>query len=56
MKKIELCPPLKFLIHKTAMTRIILLAILAVVQESNDGRLSKHDNLFNTMATQSKQF
>ncbi|KAG2539511.1 hypothetical protein PVAP13_9NG479300 [Panicum virgatum] len=56
--KNELCPSLKSLIHKKVNDLNNLPGNIGrgQPQESNDGKLSEQNNLFNTMAAQSKQF
>ncbi|RLN40270.1 uncharacterized protein C2845_PM01G20810 [Panicum miliaceum] len=56
--KNELCPSLKSLIHKKVndLNNLPRSIGRGQPQESNDGKLSEQNNLFNTMAAQSKQF
>ncbi|CAN6305939.1 unnamed protein product [Urochloa humidicola] len=56
--KNELCPSLKSLIHKKVndLNNLPHNIGRGQPQESNDGKLSEQNNLFNTMAAQSKQF
>ncbi|RLN19817.1 uncharacterized protein C2845_PM02G20740 [Panicum miliaceum] len=56
--KNELCPSLKSLIHKKVndLNNLPRSIGRGQSQESNDGKLSEQNNLFNTMAAQSKQF
>ncbi|CAL4915450.1 unnamed protein product [Urochloa decumbens] len=56
--KNELCPSLKSLIHKRVNDLNNLPRNIGhgQPQESNDGKLSEQNNLFNTMAAQSKEF
>ncbi|OEL19415.1 hypothetical protein BAE44_0019566 [Dichanthelium oligosanthes] len=56
--KNELCPSLKSLIHKKVndLNNHPRNIGCGQPQESNDGKLSEQNNLFNTMAAQSKQF
>ncbi|CAN6311992.1 unnamed protein product [Urochloa humidicola] len=56
--KNELCPSLKSLIHKKVndLNNLPRNIGRGQPQASNDGKLSEQNNLFNTMAAQSKQF
>ncbi|KAF8697863.1 hypothetical protein HU200_035355 [Digitaria exilis] len=56
--KNELCPSLKSLIHKKVndLNNLPRNTGCGQPQENNDGKLSEHNNIFNTMAAQSKQF
>lgn len=56
--KNELCPSLKSLIHKKVndLNNLPRNTGCGQPQENNDGKLCEQNNLFNTMAAQSKQF